>query len=78
MWTLTMRCPVSIRSQPKRFLIFRASVRRTWNANCSFSNTPCRGGCAMLREEIYFTVVVVSIVLAIDVMALYVYFKRRP
>lgn len=32
----------------------------------------------MLREEIYFTVVVVSIVLAIDLMALYVYFKRRP
>ncbi len=32
----------------------------------------------MVREEIYFTVVVVSIVLMIDVMGLYVYFKMRP
>lgn len=59
-------------------MIFQATVWRTWNANCSFSNTPCRGGCAMLREEIYFTVLMVSIVLIIDLMALYVYFKSRP
>lgn len=32
----------------------------------------------MVREEIYFTVLVVSIVLMIDVMGLYVYFKMRP
>lgn len=32
----------------------------------------------MLREEIYFTVLMVSIVLIIDLMALYVYFKSRP
>jgi hypothetical protein len=44
----------------------------------SLANTPCSGGLDMVREEIYFTVVVVSIVLMIDVMGLYVYFKMRP
>lgn len=32
----------------------------------------------MIREEIYFTVVVVSIVLVIDLVAIYVYFRSRP
>lgn len=32
----------------------------------------------MLREEIYFTVVVVSIVVATDLVGLYVYFRMRP
>lgn len=32
----------------------------------------------MIREEIYFTVVVVSIVLVVDLVAIYVYFRCRP
>ena len=32
----------------------------------------------MIREEIYFTVVVVTIVLVVDLVAIYIYFRRRP
>jgi len=32
----------------------------------------------MIRGEIYSTVIVISIVLLIDLTALYVYFRRRP
>ena len=32
----------------------------------------------MIREEIYFTVVVISIVLVIDLVAIFIYFRCRP
>lgn len=32
----------------------------------------------MVREEIYFTIVVVGIVLIVDLVAIYVYLKTKP
>jgi hypothetical protein len=32
----------------------------------------------MLREEIYFTAAVISIVVVVDLVAIYVYFRCRP
>ena len=50
----------------------------SWNRNCCVPNRTMQRDLAMIREEIYFTVVVISIVLVIDLVAIFIYFRCRP